>query len=268
MPRRRWSQWPRRFGTALTKTGGVAGLVGVALTAAGATVSVPAILAIGGLTVGGSLVYAAYSAIPPKRQSAAELVGKNLSLHSLEAIEPAILKLGVVGYTQAGKTTFLKQALHRESSTTRTNNVYATILALQSSPTTYVALLDGDGEQLPQQFEIAEHADFLIIFLDHNESDNSISRSKDRLKEHERFLMQLEYHLKRRGHLARLHLLLNKRDLWQTSQSAAELQQWLSARAEQWKRANVAADATWGIHSNRNADDIGKVVRLISEGAA
>lgn len=268
MPRRKWTQWPRRFGKALTETGGVVGLVGLGLSAVGATGAGPVVLGIGGVTVGSSLLYAGWRAVPPKMQSATELVGKNVSLRSLEAIDPPILKLGIVGYTQAGKTTFLQKALHREPGTTRTNKVYAAVLSLQMAPTTYIALLDGDGEQLPQQFEVAEHADFLLVFLDHSQADDNIAKSKDRLEDHDRFLQQLEFQMKRRGQLRHLHFVLNKRDLWERSKSAAELQQWLTAHAKQFQRANVAADTTADIHSNMVADDIGKLVRLISEGAA
>ena len=267
MPRRKWSDWPCRFGKALTDTGGVVGLVGLGISAVGATVAGSVVLAIGGVTAGGALVYAACRGIPPKMLSAAELVGTDVPLRMLEAIDPPILKLGVVGTTQAGKTTFIQKALHRPPGTTRTNKVYAAVLALQTSPTRYIALLDGDGEQFPQQFEVSENADFLVVFVDHNQSDDGVAKSKDRLDEHDRFLKQLEFHIRRRGKLSRLHLLLNKRDLWERSKGAAELEQWLASHAQRWQNANMATETTLGIHSNMVVDDIGSVVRLIAEGA-
>ena len=267
MPRRRWRTWPQRFGKALMDTGGVVGLIGVGISAVGATIAAPVVITIGGVTIGGALLYAGYRGIPHRMLSASEIVGTSPTLIELEDINPPIFKLGIVGYTQSGKTTFLRQALHQEPGTTRTSKVYATILALQSSPVTYVALLDGDGEQLPQQFEVAEKADLLLVFLDHNQGDDNIAKSKERLEEHDRFMRQLEFYMSRRKPLTHLHLVLNKRDLWERSKGADELRDWLAAHVSHLKGANICSDITSDVHSNLIASDISKMVRQITERA-
>lgn len=267
MSRRQWKKWPSRFGKALADTSGVVGLVGVGITAVGATVAAPVVLALGGATIGGAVVYAGYRGIPPKMLVASELAGSNVSLDALKDIDPPILKLGIVGYTQSGKTTFLKQSLQKSPKTTRTSKVYAAIMALQTSPTVYVALLDGDGEQLPQQFEVAERADFLLVFMDHNQGDKKVAKSKERIEEHDRFLKQLEFHIKKGGTHARIHVVMNKRDLWEQSKSADELLKWFGGHVNQWERVGVAAEITSDVHSNIIAADIGKVIRLITESA-
>jgi len=54
-----------------------------------------------------------------------------------------------------------------------------------------IDLLDGDGKQHTQQFVIIEKADLLIIFFDHNETDNKNQVVKKRLLEHEEFFEQI-----------------------------------------------------------------------------
>lgn len=265
MSQRRWNTWPKRFGKALTDTGGVVGIVGIGISAVGATVAAPIMIGVGGVTICGALIYAGCKGIPPKMLSAAELVGTYVPLQALENIHPNILKLGILGYTQSGKTTFLKHALQQMPDKVRTSKVYAAILALQITPVTYVALLDGDGEQFAQQFEVAEQADFLLVFVDHNHSDDKVGRSKERIEDHDRFLKQLEFHISRRKPLSRLHIVLNKRDLWEKSKNSIELKEWFEDHVQQWKKANIAKEITSEVHSNLISGDIGKILRHISE---
>lgn len=267
MPRRKWTTWPRRFNRALGRTSGIVGVVGLTFAAVGASVSAPVLLVLGGLTACGSLLYAGVQGIPPKLISAEELVGTDVPFTILEEIDKPILKLGIVGYTQSGKTTFLRTALHQPSSEERTNDMYARVLTLQTKPTTYVALLDGDGEQYPQQFAVAENADFLLVFIDHNDGNDKTAKSNSRIEEHNRFLEQLEYYIRNRRRLLRLHIVLNKRDLWENSKSAEELKEWLLDHVQRWERANIADTITSDIHSNRNVDDNNKIIRQISKQA-
>lgn len=267
MPKRRWTTWPRRFGRPLTEASAYVGVIGVGISAVGASVAAPALLIAGAVTIGSALLYAGYRGIPPKLKAASELVGSRVSLQALDEIDRPILKLGIVGSTQSGKTTFIQQALQQPPETTRTNKIYATVVVLQTTPTSYIALIDGDGEQFAQQFEVTEHADFLLIFLDHNLGDSSAAKSKERIEEHDRFIKQLEFHIRQRKHISRLHIILNKRDLWEKSRNAGELQKWLQVHANHLKHATSADEVTSDIHSNKIASDIGKVMRLISERA-
>jgi len=262
---RRWKTWPQRFGKALTETGGVVGLVGIGISAVGATVATPIVIGVGGATVGGALVYAACRGIPPKMLSATDLVGIIIPLEALDRIDPPILKLGIVGYTQSGKSTFLKNALQKVPEVERTDKVYAVVITLQTSPPTYVALLDGDGEQLPQQFEVAENADFLLVFVDHNYGDDTTAKSKARIGEHNSFLKQLEFYIKKREPLPRLHIVLNKRDLWEKSKNANDLQEWFSDHVRQWKKVRIAENITSDVHSNMLSNDVNKIIHHIRE---
>jgi len=266
MARRNWRDWHRRFGRRLTETGGIVGIVGLALTAVGATVASPIVLIAGSVAAGGALIYSGVRAIPPRMSPATQNVGKNLRIEDLRSIHPPVLRLGVVGYTQAGKTTFIERALDRPGLATRTNRVYATVLALQTRPTKYVALLDADGHQYAQQFVVAENADFLIVFVDHNSGSDDLAISRERQDDHTRFLDQLQGCLTRRERPQRLHLLLNKRDLWEQSESTDQLLEWFWERVGHWQQANLAEEVTGDVHSNLDAGDISKTVHLISEG--
>lgn len=267
MPRRKWNTWPTRFGKALTETSGIVGLAGIAISAAGAIFAAPVILGAGGVTIGGALLYAGYRGIPPELKSASELVGTSVPIQVLDEIDHPILKLGIVGSSQSGKTTFLQQVLQQPPETTRTHKVYAAIVALQTTPVTYIALIDGDGEQFAHQFEVVENADFILIFLDHNLGDANVAKSKERIDEHDRFIKQLEFHLKQRKQIARVHLVLNKRDLWEKSKSSDELQDWFNTHVNSLKHASYADVVTSGFHSNIIAADIGRIMRIISEEA-
>jgi GTPase SAR1 family protein len=242
-------------------------LIGVGISAAGATVAAPMLLITGVVTIGGAILYAGYRGLPPTLIPAKELVGKIIPLETLNSIERPVLKLGIVGTTQSGKTTFLKQVLQQPTETSRTNNVYASIVTLQTTPAEYIALIDGDGYQYDQQFQVAEHADFLIVFIDHSLGNQETNLSSNRLDEHDRFIGQLEPHTKRKNQVTKIHLLLNKRDLWQKSEDAEALTKWFENHASSLKKSMFPTEVTSEVHSNLNASDINKVLRLISNRA-
>ena len=267
MGNRRWKEWPKRFCSALNSTGGVVGAVGLGLSALGATVSAPIVLTFGGVTLGGALIYAVWQGIPPNCYSAPYHVGRSFRLEDLPQFYPPLLKLGIVGISKSGKSTFLQHARQQRPTDTRTNKICAVVITLQTTPPSFVALLDGDGQQLSQQFVIAANCDFLLVFLDHNEGDSAVAKSKERVEEHERFLQQLAFHLKERSHLRNIHFLLNKRDLWERSRSAEELRAWLENHVTAWRNTSLAETITSDSHSNTFAEDITKVLSKISDQA-
>jgi hypothetical protein len=139
---------------------------------------------------------------------------------------------------------------------------------------TYLAVLDGRGESVAQQFEIADQAEILLVLLDHNEIDNKTDPSNDRLKAHNYFGVQLRDYLidhanNRRLFAARgrrVHILLNKKDLW--SKASAEEQQDLrkvfAAEVQAWKTA-LGAEVTSAEHSNASAEDIANLVIALKD---
>lgn len=171
----------------------------------------------------------------------------------------------MVGASQSGKSTFWKKAQHLSKIPPRTNTVQAEILMLPGDPPQYAALLDADGKEFIQQFEILKDADFLILFVDHNTGSTDPLKSIERLADHDRFIEQIEPVIRRGSTLPRLHLLFNKRDLWQNGSETLELNQWFDKHVADWKRINIASELTFSVHSNNNTHDMANMMEAIKE---
>lgn len=263
MSKRQWSTFFPSVKSHLTATNAIVGIIGVLISATGASMSAQNLLISGIIIVVLTFLYAIFRSIPPKLKSASDFVGRNISIDELQNISPTMLKVGIVGSTQSGKTTFLQEILQQVPEPIRTNNVYASVVALQTTPPKYVALLDGDGDQFSQQFEVAENADFLLIFLDHSLGSKNIEKSTDRIKEHDVFIKQLISHIKK-GRIKRAHVLLNKRDLWESTDDAYTLEQWFNTHIERLRQLGCIENVKHELHSNLISSDVSKIMRLIS----
>lgn len=234
-----------------------------AATLTGAIAAAPVATAIAGAALAGSVIYVAYRSIPPKSFKAAQLLGKQLSLEDLTSLDQNLIRVVVVGASQSGKSTFFLKAQQLSKNSSRTNTVQAEILMLPGNPPQYVALLDADGKEFVQQFEILKDADFLILFVDHSISATDPSKSADRLADHDRFIEQVEPVIRRGRQLPKLHLLFNKRDLWENSAEAPELLQWFDNHVADWRRINIASDLTFSAHSNNHTNDMANIMEMI-----
>lgn len=260
---RNWKIWPRKFAEKIESTSGMVAVIAGAATLTGLIVAAPVAIAIGGVSLGGAIIYAGVRSIPPKLSTAAENFGQKLSLENLAALDHPPIRLAVIGATQSGKSTFLANTQHSTETPPRTNEVEAEIVMLPGNPPAYVALLDGDGTEFAQQFEIIKEADLLIIFVDHNVSATQNIKSEDRLAEHDRFLKQIEPVLKRRLSRPKIHLLFNKRDLWENGPDSAELINWFQRHADEWDRIGITNDFSFGFHTNNAAADTAKVMKIV-----
>lgn len=254
MPSREWRTWPKRAIKEINASSGVVGLAGVALGLAAS----PILTAVGGVVVAGALGVAAWKGFPEKKNNPSELVGKGLDLDALKNVSPLPKKLGLIGASRSGKTTLLDHLRNATAEGLRTDEVYAAIVPLQVNPEKYVALIDGAGHQYSQQFKVAENSDILVIFLDHDKSDFKKQATKKRLAEHAEFLAQLVYYLRgnRSTPLSHVHLLLNKKDLWNDDAKKSELEDWFNNILTTWQGNGLAEEVSWAYHSNRSPDDI------------
>ena len=260
---RKWKKWPARFAEKIESTSGAVAAASGMTALGGAIVAGPLGAIVGGIGLALSLAYAGFKSVPPKSRASADLLGQHLPLDDLFSLEPPPLRLAVVGASQSGKSTFLSALQHSPKPPARTNKISAEILMLPGNPPKYIALLDADGAEFLQQFEIIKEADFLIFFVDHNETSEYSIKSSDRLAEHDRFIVQVEPALKKRGPLPKVHLLFNKRDLWENGTDSAVLRQWFESHAADWQRINVATDFTFGFHSNEKPQDIAKMMEIV-----
>ncbi|HJE67220.1 hypothetical protein [Pseudomonas oryzihabitans] len=234
---------------------------GAAVT--GLIVAAPVAIALGGVGIGGAIIYAGVRSLPPKLRTAAQTIGQKLPLEDLASLDHPPIRLAVVGATQSGKSTFLSTTKHSVKPTTRTNKVQAEIMMLPGNPPAYIALLDADGREFVQQFEILKEADIVVIFVDHHVGATVRDKSEERLAEHNRFIEQIEPVLKRIASPPKVHLLFNKRDLWETGPNSADLKQWFDGHVAAWQRINLTNDFSFGFHTNNSTDDTAEVMGII-----
>ncbi|BAY46255.1 hypothetical protein SAMD00079811_38630 [Scytonema sp. HK-05] len=268
--KRRWKQWFGRFTQELNLTSGLASLGGlilsiiafVGLNAFSSTLA--ALVGILGIIIAViAITIPAWKAIPPRLKNANTLVGQRLNLEKLQEVDPPLLKLGVVGPELVGKSTLLMRILHQTPAKVRTDTVHAYVTSLKIEPFHFIALLDGPGEMYANQFQVATPANILLIVLDHHASDNEKSIDEARIQKHIDFQKQLRWHLREQNNKpASIHLLLNKRDLWEknSQNECIRLKKFLESEEKAWKDSNLVAQVTSAEHSNERPNDIAQLV--------
>jgi len=269
--KRKWSIWPGRTAAELNSVSGVAGVGGAAVGIAGWSLlaGTPALV----LTSFGSFVmvaafgYAVYKGFPPVLRRPEELVGQIVTIKELDFISPKITTLAIIGPSKAGKTTLKDRLTFSVSGYVRTQDVTAHIVALQTTPPTFMAILDGGGEKYAQQFKIAESCDCLCAIIDHNASDTDASVDPQRLLEHEAFLKQIRHYLDENNSAPKrwVQFLVNKHDLWANASAGeqADLTKFCTDEVGRWRQGNRAARIEIANHSNSDASDISGFVDLL-----
>jgi hypothetical protein len=269
-PRRRWSMFPQRIKEELNSIAGVAGVGGAALGVAGVILTnpiAPVLVGLGILFCGPAFGYAIYKAIPPILRRPEDLVGQTVTLLELDNILPRIIRLSIVGRSMAGKTTLKDRLAFSLSQGTRTQEMTAYITALQTTPLTFIAVLDGGGEKFSQQFKLAGICDCLCVILDHNASNTDQSIDKQRLIDHETFLQQIRHDLdqnypeKKRW----VQFLINKHDLWSKNSEVErlEFEKLCADEVLRWKQGNRAQVIEVSNHSNDNPSDVSRFVDIL-----
>ena len=208
------------------------------------------------------VIWVIYHSWPPKLPSLDDFHNKNIPLDVLNRINPIPFKIGAIGSSKSGKTTFYRRCNFSSPALSRTNDVSAIPLQLPENKG-HVVVLDGDGKKHTQQFVIIENADLLIIFFDHNETDNRKEVIKKRLSEHEDFFEQVLFHLNQKNNIKYIHVIMNQHDLWLNSISKEKLKIWFDAQVE--KLRNVGKyELTYSFeHSNNKPENIGDVIDVI-----
>ncbi len=269
--KRQWKAWPKRLGQEINGASGAVTLGGTIVTAVSVTtLTGVAAIATGGvgiLIAGAAAGRAVWKSIPPKLLGPEELVGKRLRLDELENVNPPLLRLCVVGPSETGKTTLVNIIRAQAPPDHRTQGVHAYVIPLQTNPLRFIAVLDGAGQMYADQFTVAAPAHFLCAMLDHNRSHTEDAIDPGRISAHTRFLEQLRGYLsnERNEPVPRVHILLNKRDLWENApeQEQAQLKSQISAEVEAWRNSNLAGDVTHMEHSNLDDADVAEFLRLV-----
>ena len=256
--------WTKRFFVVLLSSNPLLTLLGIAFSSLGVAFSETVVINVGILFLTIVFIFTAWSSRPPKRLSVGRLAdqGDSISLQDLERLDTPVTKLGLLGDTQSGKTTFRQLALQVPPRAQRTIRIDVAITPLRTAPPTFAALIDGDGTLFDHQLQICDYADFILLFVDHNVGDRNRAMSQTRLRQHDTFLKQVQYRLGNRRP-RRLHFVLNKRDLWEGTKNEDELIKWFYGHVEAWTHARTAQEVSYSLHSNRSSEDINHVLTEI-----
>lgn len=249
------------MGTFVTVTGGFLGAVGYFINN-GLYLSL-----VGIALIIGSLIWAIYKSWPEIFLTLEDFKSHIVPIADLNGIRPIPFTVGLMGRSKSGKTTFLHKTTYIRNKLTRTNEIYANIVQLPShlKPNGKLIIIDGDGKQFNQQFNIMGIVDILIIFFDHNESGDNVKLRKLRLKEHEDFIDQVISNLKHSKNLKHIHLVINKYDLWGNSVDREFIIKWgdeMLSNIEKNCDIKVTISHT---HSNNIQDSIAETLEKISE---
>ncbi|MFW2791997.1 GTPase domain-containing protein, partial [Acinetobacter baumannii] len=204
-----------------------------------------------------------YISIPERKLVLKKQVGKKLTLDQVSEIYPKPFLLGIVGETKTGKSTFMYKSLHSTKQASRTNEIYGEVIPIPESSDQYFVVIDGDGDKIYQQIDIMNRVDCLLVFVDHSESHQKKQVSLDRLKSHENFLKNLSDCLLGYSRKYRIHIVLNKQDLWEGSSRKEDLLKWFTTNTEALG-SKLNCTLTTNMHSNLQVDSVSSLLHQIS----
>jgi len=270
--KRRWLTWPAKFVAELNSTSGLAGAGGAVLAVlafGGLTAaSGPLAVVVGGLGIlltAGAAVASGTKSFPPRLVNPTDIVGEDKAIGQLDSLEPRVFAVGIVGPSEAGKSTLASQILHKPKprGSHRTQGVHCYIAALQTAPVMYIAMIDGPGDKFAAQFEVVEHSHIVLVALDHSDS-GGVATEAPRIAEHRRFQKQLrDYLVARSKTMEWVHLLMNKRDLWERGPHQ-DLLDFLKVETDEWTKSNLSRRVTSAVHSNESAYDITELLKDVA----
>ena len=265
--KRNWRSWLKRIAESVSRTEIIVGLTGL-----GFTISAQPYLQVpGALVLIAILIFIGYRTFPDRLLSVASLASteKFISPDQLLMLDTSVVSIGAVGAKQTGKSTFLNYAFQIPDEPVKTSSIAVRVVPVpRAVPQIFCALVDGDGDQFSQQFDVCDHVDVLFVFLDHNSSSAEVIGDADRLKEHSSFLNQLRAHLNRNkdNQPCCIHFVLNKRDLWEKNIDIKRyLVSWFEEVAKEWDGYGMAKSVTFSSHSNLKTKDIQDLTQLILE---
>jgi hypothetical protein len=185
-----------------------------------------------------------------------------------------LYRVGVVGINGSGKTAVKSGLRGMLAFERRTKHITVHVFRLDNKKDIFAALIDGRGadkDERAQQMSITDVCEILIVIFDHNFSDKLSDVSQDRLAEHTRFTEQLRKRLAKRAdnHLLKIYLLINKKDLWATSNILQQqsLKRWVDEEVEKWRAAQVCASQEDIQFNALDEADINRLKRNIIETA-
>jgi hypothetical protein len=193
-----------------------------------------------------------------------QIIGRKLTLTELKSLTPDCVKIALIGVGFVGKTTLLEYLTALDQTNAETKSPEMVIFQV-APPVRTLVYLDAAGEDLTQQFEIMDHADLLVLLLDHNKPEGGITISDDRMIKQGHNVDQLVRkirRLEREGNpVLAIHVLRNKQDMWSQS-STVEIQKllaWFTQQLEKVRDVMPEDTVSDADHSNELTGDIAAV---------
>ncbi len=190
-------------------------------------------------------------------------LGQNIALETAEKLRPKILKIGIVGLSSVGKTTLTENIIQSKYSNERTVHTSIIVCNNRIKPNEYFGLIDGPGNNTPEQFQIIRNSDILIILFDHNLQENDIKINDDRLRDVSNLNNQFRNLFNQNGiKLEQIHLILNKKDLWikEDDLNKEKLKEWFDEEIKRWNTGSYSRFVTSDQHSNKINEDLNHLI--------
>lgn len=209
------------------------------------------------------LALVVYMSWPNRIIKTADKLGENIDLSTVKKLRPPVLKIGIVGLSSVGKTTLTENIIQTNYTNERTLHTSVIICNNRLRPNEYFGMIDGPGNNTPEQFNIIQNSDILVILFDHNSSEDRIPINDDRLREISNLNNQFrnlfnQYDLK----LNQIHLVLNKKDLWikESEENIERLEKWFEKEITRWDTGSFAKFVSSSHHSNKISKDLNLLI--------
>ncbi|MDP1737043.1 MAG: GTPase [Caulobacter sp.] len=216
------------------------------------------------------IIYLLWKSFPDAYLRVSSLTNRRLELADLDRILTPFKTVAILGNSSVGKSTFLSAASNRDIPDGATEAPYAVVVPIPDTrPTQFVGFIDTVGREYPNQVQMIERADALLIFLDHNSSGDDVALESVRMKEHERSTEGNIVPAIRQssGEYDGVLIVANKADLWGSAPEAVEKMNALAVGAKDkilatGEFATPSKVSVIPSHSNLKSQDVSTVIKM------
>lgn len=221
------------------------------------------------VVIGVTTLWIIIQSLPRVYLHPADYMNKRLSLADLDKMLLDIPRVGLMGSSSVGKSTFLSRVSHFEGPSQETEAPYAVIVALpDQNKGKYIALIDTVGRKYPSASQVISDSDAVIVFLDNSSRSGDELIASNRMKMHREIVASnITPSLEVAEKCKYVLVLVNKADLWggnsksclKMSRFANEIRDQLSS-AIPGKIIEILDN-----HSNLNGSAVSAVLRRVGE---
>lgn len=252
----------------LTHQSGALAVAALIVTAGALTDKVPArpiLLTLGWLLAATATILALHRSRPdfPKSIKNAATSGADIPLEELSLYKD-IPRVAIVGVPSVGKSTLKDWLLNEEHVDEVSSSTGGRAIRLGRDDKSIAIVLDGPGGSIQRQYDMAEMSDVICVVLDHSIAQDGMV-SEMRLGQQANFFGEMRSVLsaewqkvppKKQG--VKVHILLNKSDLWKQSgpDGQRRLFDFLESERIAWASTRHIEPVTVAHHSNTLMEDM------------